>query len=630
MRKNLVVKVVIAVVLMYLSTSCGGGGGGGGLLIPAAPGGVQIVVGDGFVTVSWAAAQGATSYTIYFASAPGVKNSNYSTLPDGAKRPNSTSPAQITGLTNGKTYYFVVTGSNSAGESPESQEVNGTPTAPPDTIPPTNIQITGGVAPGQQVSGTISLSATAQDDSGTIQKMEFHVSSADPSLACSDVVAKPSGSTFSCNWNSAGVTNGPHSGFARAYDPANNSADSALINFTVNNPPPAAPQNVRSVAGNGQVSVYWDSSPGAISYNIYMASEQGVTKANYATKADGMKHGDVVSPFTHTGLTNDRVYYFVVTAENGAGESAESSEVSGTPSAGLLSGPANDAANAHIPDIPIPPGDRSDLVYAREIGMSLSTSEALLIFKPTTTVQEANALLQSIGGSIQGGIPGRGWVFIRLSTPRTPAEYLHLFDVLESDSRVSLASPESALVPKRIPGPDPTNNPGLWEWTLPAAGGNWGLEASRVPQAWNFLDFLYRSGSPQVVGVMDVGFNGAHPDLTGVFALETFNGQNPNTPDSHGTGVSGLISALFHNYGDADGVNPLSTVVGAPVGLAMGNNQDDDNDGVVDELDEQTSDGVDNDRDGATDEADEVEFEPALLYTSHQRLRLFSPIPCQH
>jgi RHS repeat-associated protein len=95
--------------------------------------------------------------------------------------------------------------------------------------------------------------------------------------------------------------------------------------------PPNPPQNIHAVAGDGQVTVSWDAANGATSYNVYMASESGVSKSNYTTLTDGMKHAGVTSPFTQTGLVNGTGYYFVVTSVNSNGESGESIEVSGTP-----------------------------------------------------------------------------------------------------------------------------------------------------------------------------------------------------------------------------------------------------------------------------------------------------------
>lgn len=96
--------------------------------------------------------------------------------------------------------------------------------------------------------------------------------------------------------------------------------------------------NLRVVSvGDGTVTLEWDPWPGASSYNVYMASEPGVTKGNYAGKPDGMRHENVTSPFTHSGLANGRTYYFVVTAVVDLGvESNESNEVSATPQSSLL------------------------------------------------------------------------------------------------------------------------------------------------------------------------------------------------------------------------------------------------------------------------------------------------------
>ncbi len=68
---------------------------------------------------------GASSYNIYYADTPGVTKST------GTKITDATKPYEITGLTNGTTYYFVVTAVNAFGESSESVEVSATP----DTIP---------------------------------------------------------------------------------------------------------------------------------------------------------------------------------------------------------------------------------------------------------------------------------------------------------------------------------------------------------------------------------------------------------------------------------------------------------------------------------------------------------------
>jgi hypothetical protein len=86
--------------------------------------------------------------------------------------------------------------------------------------------------------------------------------------------------------------------------------------------PTAAPSGIVATAGNGQVSLVWNSMPGATSYNIYYSNATGVTRAT-GTQVTGTS---VV-----TGLTNGTPYYFVVTAVSANGESVESGQVIATP-----------------------------------------------------------------------------------------------------------------------------------------------------------------------------------------------------------------------------------------------------------------------------------------------------------
>ena len=88
---------------------------------------------------------------------------------------------------------------------------------------------------------------------------------------------------------------------------------------------PIAPTGVTATAGDGQATISWNAVSGATSYNIYWSTTSGVTKST------GTKISNVTSPYAHTGRANGTTYYYVVTAVNSAGESAESSQVSATP-----------------------------------------------------------------------------------------------------------------------------------------------------------------------------------------------------------------------------------------------------------------------------------------------------------
>jgi uncharacterized delta-60 repeat protein len=110
-----------------------------------------------------------------------------------------------------------------------------------------------------------------------------------------------------------------------AANAAGESAESTQVGATPQVPAPGAPTGPSATAGNGQVRISWSAVTGATSYNLYFSTSTGVTKTN-STKITG-----VTSPYTHTGRTNGTAYFYVVTAQNAGGESAESAQVSATP-----------------------------------------------------------------------------------------------------------------------------------------------------------------------------------------------------------------------------------------------------------------------------------------------------------
>lgn len=89
--------------------------------------------------------------------------------------------------------------------------------------------------------------------------------------------------------------------------------------------PPASPTALAATPGNQQASLTWTASPGANSYHIKRSTTSGgpYTQVNVPTTTN----------YTDTGLTNGTTYYYVVSALNANGESANSSQASATPSA---------------------------------------------------------------------------------------------------------------------------------------------------------------------------------------------------------------------------------------------------------------------------------------------------------
>jgi hypothetical protein len=93
---------------------------------------------------------------------------------------------------------------------------------------------------------------------------------------------------------------------------------------------PPAPTGLTATAGNQQVTLNWNASDGATSYNVKRSTTSG---GSYSTIATGV----TTTSYTNTGLVNGTTYYYVVSAVNANGESPNSNEASATPGTGEYS-----------------------------------------------------------------------------------------------------------------------------------------------------------------------------------------------------------------------------------------------------------------------------------------------------
>jgi fibronectin type 3 domain-containing protein len=280
---------------------------------PAAPTNFTASGGNGQAVLNWAASAGATSYTISYGTTQGGP---YPTVLTGVTGTNDT----ITGLTNGTTYYFVVSAVDSAGAGANSTEANTTPVAVPNT--PANLVATSG-------NGQVVLTWSASTGA-TSYTVSYGTTSGGPYPTVLTGITNPTDTI-------TGLTNLTAYYFVvSAQNSTGTSVNSSQATATPAAPIPPVPTNVTPTSGNGQVTLNWTASTGATSYTIKYGTSTGV----YSTTLTGITNPtDII-----TGLTNGTPYFFVVEAVNATGASNNSTEVASTPAAPLPGAPTNLAA----------------------------------------------------------------------------------------------------------------------------------------------------------------------------------------------------------------------------------------------------------------------------------------------
>ena len=130
----------------------------------------------------------------------------------------------------------------------------------------------------------------------------------------------------STSFTDTGLTNGTAYFYAvSALNTAGESPNSTQATATPTAPAlaPPAPTGLQATAGNSQVSLAWSASTGATSYHVKRSTTSGGPYTQISAPAS--------TNFTDTGLSNGTAYFYVVSALNTAGESANSTQASATP-----------------------------------------------------------------------------------------------------------------------------------------------------------------------------------------------------------------------------------------------------------------------------------------------------------
>ncbi|WP_201319367.1 DUF4347 domain-containing protein [Paenibacillus sp. EPM92] len=294
---------------------------------PGAPAIVSTVAGNAQARLTWNPVSGSTSYKIftsttshaYGAEATTVSGSVYST--------------EITGLTNGTTYYFVVRALNGSSESPNSNEVSATPQVPSPGAP-----VLQPVAAGD---ATVSLAWNPVDGS-TGYKIFKSVNAGTYETEVTTVL----GSVYS--YEVTGLINGTTYYFVvKASNPGGESDASNEVS-AMPKTVPAAPTLIAATAGNGQATISFTAP----------ANNGGSPVTGYEVTSSP---GNIVvtgatSPMTIIGLSNGTTYTFTVKAINSAGSSAASVASNAvTPRAPSSDSDSSPSTEPYTPGIPAAP-----------------------------------------------------------------------------------------------------------------------------------------------------------------------------------------------------------------------------------------------------------------------------------
>ncbi len=274
------------------------------LITLAPPASLAATPGNGQVSLSWAASVGASSYHL--------KRATVSGGPYGSVGCTTSNNFTDTGLTNGTTYFYVVSagytgGPNAGGESADSSQASATPQP---AIPPVPTGLT--ATPGNT---QVSLSWNASSGAAS-----YNVKRATVSGGPYNTIASPT----STSYTNTGLTNGTTYFYVvSAVNAAGQSGNSSQVSATPQPAIPPIPTGLAASAGDAQVGLSWNASTGATSYNLKRATVSG---GPYTTIASPTS-----TSYTNTGLTNGTTYFYVVSAVNSSGESGNSSQVSATP-----------------------------------------------------------------------------------------------------------------------------------------------------------------------------------------------------------------------------------------------------------------------------------------------------------
>jgi len=290
--------------------------------IPESPLHLVGVSGSNEVSLNWDSVENADSYTVKRATTPGGPYTDVATEVTSSSYTDTT-------VTNGTTYYYVVTAVNAIGESQQSNEVSVTPEEA--VTAPSAPTLSG--TPGNNVAN-LSWNTVANADKYVVKRS---TTAGGPFV---DIDTNVTDSAYIDN----NVTNG--TSYYYVVVAVNAKGESAPSNEVSVTPEEAvtAPLSptLSGTPGNNVVNLSWNPVANADRYVVKRSTTASGPFIDIDTNVTDSDYSD-------NNVTNGTTYYYVVVAVNAIGESSPSNEVSATPenvitapTAPVLTGSAGD------------------------------------------------------------------------------------------------------------------------------------------------------------------------------------------------------------------------------------------------------------------------------------------------
>ncbi|HVU07210.1 MAG TPA: carbohydrate-binding protein [Verrucomicrobiae bacterium] len=308
---------------------------------PQPPVNLTAAAGNSTVTLNWLSSPGATGYNVKYSLASGGTYTVTATNLSGTSFVH-------TGLANGTTYYYVVSATNLAGESANSAQTYAMPGSLNRTFWIASSSTSGSDAPGNALDGNLTTrwsTGTSQVNgqwfqvdmgaANTFNKIVLNcINSANDYPRGYQVLVSNDGINWSgpvaAGTGTSGITTITFAAQSARYiriiqTGSVNGTFWSIDEFNVFGTAPTVPTNPNATPiSDSEAHLSWNASVSASGYNVKRSLVSGGSYTTVATNVSGLDYFD-------TDLTPGTIYYYVITATNSFGESANSSEVSAQP-----------------------------------------------------------------------------------------------------------------------------------------------------------------------------------------------------------------------------------------------------------------------------------------------------------